>query len=301
MLSIARSKSALLAHVFFIVANTTGLVLGVVYHSKTPELYENNAHNKLGWIATWIVLVYVLLGFVLAYTRLDGTKHAQTKHLYERLHDLHVEDSYRYSQDSGHGTDSTSPRLSSLSSMQYKDEDDQAAAHGFSEAKDDTNDMGDMQQISLLESNAIDRFLSRKLSWIATSRASSFIGALHNLIDRAILILGFIVLATGIVTYGGIFVGTLTYSALKTWLTLPSAVITYSMAWPISSKAVFSSGMDCSALGDVWALSRTLVGLGTSSLLQIWLAFGKLRCHRQNSSNHFSFSYMALVMSSSSI
>ena len=30
------------------------LLLGLVYNHKTPELYDNNVHSKIGWVITWI-------------------------------------------------------------------------------------------------------------------------------------------------------------------------------------------------------------------------------------------------------
>ena len=223
MFSVARSKSALLINLLFVTANTTGLVLGIIYHSQTPDLYEKNVHNKLGWIATLTTLVYVVLGLIKVYTTTDETKQPHAGQVYQRLHKLHVEDPYRYSRDSGHGTDTTLSRSSSISSLQYKDESDQQPAQSFVRASNQQNNIDEARSVGLLGINAVDRFLSRNLSCVATSRVSRYLNILHSLIDRTILVLGFVVLTTGIVTYGGIFVGTLS-PLLTLLLTLISEI-----------------------------------------------------------------------------
>ncbi|KAI5289930.1 hypothetical protein KEM54_002853, partial [Ascosphaera aggregata] len=53
MLSIAKSKHTLPVQFIFLVFNAFGVLLSVIYNASTPDLYENNAHHKMGWIATW--------------------------------------------------------------------------------------------------------------------------------------------------------------------------------------------------------------------------------------------------------
>ena len=204
MLSIARSKSALSLQVMFLLANAIGLVVGTIYNSKTPDLYTNNAHHRLGWAVTWIASAQAVLALIRAYAKAD-IKSENHEPYVKKFEDLHESETYRYSRDSGHGTElsSSSSRSNSISSARDKEDQDPPDSRMYCE-----DDMQrDNEQSGLIRSNAVDRYLSRKLSWNVTSRALSYVGCSINIIDRTILILGFIALATGLVTYGGIFVG----------------------------------------------------------------------------------------------
>ena len=55
VISIARSRYTSLSHFIFLVLNTLGLFFGVMYNASTPDLYANDAHQKIGWLATWLI------------------------------------------------------------------------------------------------------------------------------------------------------------------------------------------------------------------------------------------------------
>lgn len=203
MLSIARSRLALALQVVFLSVNAVALLLGTIYNNKTLDLYENNAHHKLGWAVTWIASAQAVLGLVRAYSGARQVNDGSSTLNYQKLQDMQELDSYRLSSDSGHGTDTGSPRLSSMSSR-YESEVDMVNPQ---DSHDSGVDPCDMEKHSLIGNCAIDRFLSRNLSWIVHSPALAFVEIIHKVVDRTILILGFVALVSGIVTYGGIFVG----------------------------------------------------------------------------------------------
>ena len=204
MLSIARSRSALALQVIFLSVNAVALILGTVYNNKAPDLYENNAHHKLGWAVTWIAAVQAVLGLVRAYSWARQVDDESSALKYQKLQDMQELDSYRFSSDSGHGTDAGSPRSSSTSSKHESGEDDMVDPQDSHDGRVDPSAMG---KHGLIGNTAIDHFLSRKLSWAAHSRALTCVESIYNVVDRTILIFGFVALVSGIVTYGGIFVG----------------------------------------------------------------------------------------------
>ncbi|KAG9848165.1 hypothetical protein KCU98_g5561, partial [Aureobasidium melanogenum] len=54
MLSLADSRSKLLAQFVFLSMNALGVALAISYNALTPDLYPNNAHRKIGWVITLI-------------------------------------------------------------------------------------------------------------------------------------------------------------------------------------------------------------------------------------------------------
>ena len=70
-----------------------------------------------------------------------------------------------------------------------------AQAHAVEEEKNDR-----------LGNNVVDPFFARRFASLGSNRVVRAAGVLYDVVDRTILMLGFIALATGIVTYGGHFV-----------------------------------------------------------------------------------------------
>src|ERR1700761_575897 len=68
MVSIARSRYTILLQFCFFALHSLGMTVGTIYNANTPDLYENNAHHKMGWIFTWISLAWILLSVVNMYT-----------------------------------------------------------------------------------------------------------------------------------------------------------------------------------------------------------------------------------------
>ena len=54
MLSIAGSRYTILSQAAFIAANGLGVFIATLYNAQTPDLYPNNAHHSVGWVATWV-------------------------------------------------------------------------------------------------------------------------------------------------------------------------------------------------------------------------------------------------------
>jgi len=214
MLSIVRSRLAFPTQLAFLCVNAIGLVFGSVYNARTPNFYENNAHHKLGWVVTWIASAQAIVSFVRSYAHSDGDLRRDSASSgaaqYQRVKDLRSAEQQRYSRDSGQGTEPNSPRTSSPASEQAYEEERLYAsgAHPDNEPEDAQEKHG------LLGNNTANCFLTTKLSWVAHSRGMRCLELLYGFVDRTILILGFVAITTGGVTYGGLFKGAYIFSGL---------------------------------------------------------------------------------------
>lgn len=219
MLSIARSRLALPSQFLFLVFNAFGLLFGTIYNSQTPDLYENNAHHKIGWIVTWVISMQVILALIFAYAGRGKSKSSSTS--FERVAFLPVATNehespyptgamheYRWSRDSGQGTEPGS----SIHSPGSPSCESQAEYEGFEKPEElspkPSNPRG------WFHSSIVDRFLSKRVPGMLSSRVLRFFNSAYNVIDRIILPLGFIAIVTGAVTYGGIFRGHAIFNGL---------------------------------------------------------------------------------------
>ena len=220
MFSIARSGLALPAEFVFLVVNAFGLLLGIVYNSQTPDLYEHNVHHKIGWIATWVMGTQVLMAFLFAYSGRDkecqGSSYERAAFLPLSSDTMHVSQSYpidalreyRWSGDSGKGTEpssspinsrNASPERSSRMSQPLEDED-------LDEKPDPQITQGRPRRNRFFLGVILDRFFSKRIPGLVPRRLMGAMGVVYTTVERFILILGFIALVTGGVVYSGIFV-----------------------------------------------------------------------------------------------
>lgn len=212
MFSIARSKFALPVQFLFLIINGLGVVAGTVYNINTPDLYENNAHHKIGWIATWVFTAQVVMSLLFLYS---GRNRGVTAVASERaaflpasLHNMDARSfhNHRWSGDSGQGTEPSSPIGSSRTLSPNRE-------YEYSKPEPE-QDPADLEEVPLgpssrrpswFKNTKIDRYLSTRVPEIASRRIVSVAEVIYEVIDRTILLLGFVTLLTGIVTYTGIF------------------------------------------------------------------------------------------------
>ncbi|CAI7607643.1 unnamed protein product [Penicillium pancosmium] len=211
MLSIAHSRFALPSQFVFMLCNAFGLLLGIIYNEQTPDLYENNAHHKIGWIITWVVSTQLILSLIFVYAGRGESKIesrsferatflpvATDDHEHGRVFPTAPMHGYRWSRDSGQGTEPNSPSHSPASLSLEPPEYD-----GFEKPEDDipSETTGPRRWI---KSTFVDRFLSRLVPGMVSNRVLCVFYMVYKVIDRIILPFGFIAMATGAVTYGGI-------------------------------------------------------------------------------------------------
>ncbi|KAJ5630936.1 uncharacterized protein N7484_011036 [Penicillium longicatenatum] len=207
MLSIARSRFALPSQFLFLVFNAFGVLLGIVYNNQTPDLYENNAHHKIGWIGTWVFSAQAVLALIFAYAGRGESKSSSAS--YERATFLPIPThqgrsfpsgplhEYRWSGDSGQGTEPTSSIHSPGSPCDSPEDYD-----SFEKPEDPLP--AELPARGWFHRSMAGRFLSSRLPGMVSNRALRICNTVYNVIDRIILPFGFIAIATGAVAYGGI-------------------------------------------------------------------------------------------------
>lgn len=261
MLSVARSRFALLSQFLFLVVNTLGMLFGIIYNNQTPDLYENNAHHKIGWIASCIAAVQVVMSLIFTYAGrgdadhlspsssaaergaflpVSTTEHPPSPHHHFPSTSLHQ---YRWSDDS-HGTSSgpssSSPSPSSPSTQpaEFDDDDD-----------DDDEKPGPQPSAARrwMRNTVADRFFASRIPGMVSNRALAILYIVYMIIDRILLPFGFIAIATGGVTFGGIMVSVFLFYKLS--FSPPDSIVSAeskcSMVWRISSRAESSFCMAC--------------------------------------------------------
>ena len=211
MLSLARAKfPALVAQFVFLAANAVGLLCGTVYNSRTPDLYPNNAHHKIGWLATWVMAAQAVIGLARAYA--PERPAARPELPVRPPHVKRASDaSSRSSRDSGYGMELSSPRSTGPPSPDTESARSPERG-GVLEPVPEDEDAEEKQ--GLLGDNRVDRFLSRKLRAAGAHRVMRLVNFAYSVVDRTILLLGFVGLATGVVTYGGFFRGHMVFTGL---------------------------------------------------------------------------------------
>jgi hypothetical protein len=208
MLSIARSRLALASQFLFCLINAFGLLFGLVYNSQTPDLYENNAHHKLGWVASCVVGVQVVLACLFAYAGRGESANASASYKHaaflpvptdEPDHDDRVyRYGHRWSRDSGQGTDSGSTSIHSPGSPCESPVD----CEGLEKPE-----LSNSAPRGWAGNTGVGRFLSTRLPGLIPGGALRVLNVFYNIVDRVILPFGFAAIASGAVAYGGIMRG----------------------------------------------------------------------------------------------
>jgi hypothetical protein len=239
MFSIARSRFMLPVQFAFLILNALALLLGVVYNHKTPELYENNAHSKTGWIITWIASAWVLMALVRvyagrtkAYSLTDEASHSMTTAnmaQYQRVQSDDCSAPPRWSSDSGQGTERNSASLYSHSRSPSVETEDQQFSGPTRKYTHDTTLSDDeafddnTEKRSFLRNTSVDRFFSRNVARFAAGRTPKVLNFFYVVFERTLLVQGFVAFTTGTVVYGGIGVSELTHLASDGALTKGAA------------------------------------------------------------------------------
>ncbi|KAH7122853.1 hypothetical protein EDB81DRAFT_765831 [Dactylonectria macrodidyma] len=230
MLSLARSRYTLALQFVFLATNAVGLFVGAIYNAQTPDLYPNNAHHNLGWVVTWIVVAQVLvsaIGWVagaVARTMKHSDRSNQaflsvsTNTSHENRYRMHenyrASDPYRLSGDSGQDAETTTESVRHSSASTLYGADDTPLQGPNKEYDEEDEDLESM----LLSSQTPKTTLGRQAARVVASRVWIYLNIGSQVIDRAILPLGFVSLTSGIVTFGRFFEGTEIFNGLAHWV-----------------------------------------------------------------------------------
>jgi len=210
MFSISRSKLALPVQLSFLILNGLGVVSGTVYNINTPDLYEGNAHHKIGWLVTWVFTAQVVMSLLFFYSGRNmqetTTSSERAAFLPTSLHSMNRKhDQSRWSGDSGHGTEPSTPTSSSRTRSPDRDHDLGKAEQEEPEDMEDVPIKPVRRRPLWFKNTMIDKYLSTRLPKLASHKVIKVVEVAYEVIDRTILILGFVALTSGIVTYSGIF------------------------------------------------------------------------------------------------
>ncbi|KAK5173121.1 uncharacterized protein LTR77_003243 [Saxophila tyrrhenica] len=211
MLSVARSRYHLPAQLAFHVVNGLGVFTGFVYNNSTPDLYKHNSHHPIGWVVTSLTIAWTLMSLFVAYSeykskRQAGGSHSVTKSAmaeHARWHRYSDRASARSSRDSGQGTERNSASL--WGSRQGSQESIQFKPEAPASPTEDNEDEAASEANGLLGNNRVDRFVSRNVRRFATPSASKAIRFSQIVLEKLLLLLGFVAIATGFVVWGGLF------------------------------------------------------------------------------------------------
>lgn len=225
MLSVARSRLALPAQLCFLVLHSVGLLIGTVYSSKAPDLYENNAHNKIGWIVTWIVVAQYIIGLVKSAASVKEPQDIDaeektaflpisTEALAQQQEPTYSLDEYRYSRDSGHFTASEASRSQSISSVQDLEVEEHQKLLKHQTPHADTD--AEYTEKQDLSGNTKAQRVASRVAAMMSQRTTRALNVAYNAIDCVSLLLGFAAIVSGAVVYGGVFVSSDQYSTLCT-------------------------------------------------------------------------------------
>ena len=215
MLSVTRSRLALPTQISFLGLYILGLWLGTVYSAKTPDLYENNAHNKVGWIITWIVVVQCVIGLLkLAVSfqepqEVDAEERTaflpmSTQALTQHHQAIYSPDEYRYSRDSGHYTASEASRSQSVSSMQDHESEEHQKFLEYQNPHADIDAEYPKKQRHLGNTKA--QRVATRIAVMMSQRTKRALNVAFDAINCMGLPLGFVAMVSGAVVYGGVFV-----------------------------------------------------------------------------------------------
>jgi len=128
---------------------------------------------------------------------------------YERVQEEQNSNPRRWSGDSGQGTERNSGSLFIHSRSPSVQSDnlqlhDLWLTHNNGDEDEDGYEVGD-EKCGMLRNTHIDRFFLRNIHRIG-SRTAKSLRVLHLVMERTMLVLGFVALASGVVVYAGIFV-----------------------------------------------------------------------------------------------
>ncbi|EXJ68068.1 uncharacterized protein A1O5_08683 [Cladophialophora psammophila CBS 110553] len=207
MFSIARSRLGFFTQSIFIPLNSLGVLLGIIYNDKTPDLYQNNAHHTIGWIATWVTTVHAALSLVFFYA---GQHHSMSLIAAGRAAFFPLT---RDRRQASRAPRPCSGRHGSAIALQRLSEDSQKS--DFEDIDDDDESPVRLPcRPNRLGISFLNRFLGTRLSDGVLPRLMGTLKALYDIVDRTVLVLGFLALVTGGVTYTGIFRGNHIFNGL---------------------------------------------------------------------------------------
>jgi hypothetical protein len=223
MLSVARSKYHLPAQLLFHSINGLGMFAGFVYNHSTPDLYVSNSHHPIGWVVTSLTVLWTLLSFAAVYANKKKTHERQSvasrTTSQHQAEDASFEDyvdspsTYRYSRDSGNFSGGS--RSNSSDSIFEKEE---------TIPLQENQDRNDFDKHHAKEFGSFLRGTRLNNAFVRAARFASHVRILATLrisqiiLEKFLLLLGFLAVTSGFIIYGGLFKDREIYSGLAHYI-----------------------------------------------------------------------------------
>jgi hypothetical protein len=198
MMNIARSNLRFLSQVLFIELHSIGIIFGLAYSYKTPDLYPNKSHEKLGWALTGIIAVQFMLGIAKRFKNIRGKLCVQ-----QALPSLGGNEG---DQISAMETMESTPLTNSWVNQPRLSD---GRNDTISEADADTLFDDDFLPNHPQQTIRYNQPVSWGKQWANISASHKIIQiceTIYDIVDKFLLLLGFVSMCTGIVTAVGIFV-----------------------------------------------------------------------------------------------
>lgn len=223
MFSISKSRYTLALQLTFLVINAIGIFVATIYNATTPDLYPNNAHHKIGWIITSVVVAQ--FSVALTARLADAWRRRTSQKSSEQLPFLPVHTLNRF--ESRHG-DAVSHQGDCAQQCRFSDDIGQENGSNTESLRSSTastmcGDYGDVYQHVHKDLDHDDEFeafftsarmattanVAHKIVKGVARSAPRYLALGYKAVDRIVLPLGFIALTTGVVTFGRFFVSQL--------------------------------------------------------------------------------------------
>ncbi len=226
MFSIARSRYALPVQFLFLAVNAIGLFFGVAYNIKTPDLYVNNAHHGIGWVSTWMVTALFITNLLSRYSKSGKERFHSPRGERAACLPMSVENMAQHNSEPSEGYGWPEHRRQGSSDSSTLHSQDAPPTLGrrrdtFDEFNKPAPDLEseDEEEVQLsrhcgqkfcrLRNNciaAVNKYLLARLPKMASIKVLRTVKFVYNVLDRLMLLLGFIAMVTGFITYCGLFV-----------------------------------------------------------------------------------------------
>jgi hypothetical protein len=223
MLSVARSKYHLPAQLAFHSINSLGMFTGFVYNHSTPDLYVGNSHHPIGWVVTSFTVLWTLLSLAVTYVNTNKSHESQKVALRTSSQSLaenaSFEDyvdspsTYRYSRDSGNFSGGS--RSNSSDSMYAKEE---TIPLQEDQDRDEFVKHGAPESGGFLRENRLNTARLCAVRFASNARIATTLRGGQIILEKFLLLLGFLAITSGFIVYGGLFKDREIYSGLAHYI-----------------------------------------------------------------------------------
>ncbi|KAK6349882.1 hypothetical protein TWF696_006142 [Orbilia brochopaga] len=201
MFAVAKSNLHIPVQFIFLAVNGFAIFLSVIYNAQTPDLYPANAHHRMGWVAVAVLVAQTVVGVIFSVAKSrdgpatkeeDSSLMAAATMRYQRMGTVQRQASWN--SDSAHGDSDHSPTSRSPSI----EDEGPYINHDLDEDELKPVEEEEEGRFEKLASKYVPRFTVAPI-WIKVAHVG------YQISQRVLLIWAFMLIATGVSTYTGVF------------------------------------------------------------------------------------------------